>query len=315
MKNLKKQFHKKNSKLIIILCISFLFLTQTTKPEKEISIETYFCYSTNCSEILEDLIKESENSIKCAFYDLNLENIKNLLLDNKAQIIIDDRYIKNLPFKTDNKPSYMHNKFCIFDEKIVFTGSMNPTYNDAYKNENNILVIHSKEVSKIYLDEFKEMYEDNIFSAGTKTNNPFFKTNNLTIATFFCPEDNCITKIAKILDSAKESIYFMHFSFTHELISSILTNKKIEIKGIFDNRLVNGLNSQYQYLLKNNISVKINKKRTIHHKVFIIDNETVITGSMNPSVNGNTKNDENIIIIKNKEIAKKYLEEFMRIYY
>jgi phosphatidylserine/phosphatidylglycerophosphate/cardiolipin synthase-like enzyme len=55
--------------------------------------------------------------------------------------------------------------------------------------------------------------------------------------------------------------------------------------------------------------------KTMHHKVFIIDNKTVITGSYNPTKNANERNDENILIIHDKKIAEKYLKEFERIYY
>ena len=48
----------------------------------------------------------------------------------------------------------------------------------------------------------------------------------------------------------------------------------------------------------------------MHHKVFIIDNKTVITGSFNPSNNADKSNDENILIIGDKEIAQRYLHEF-----
>ena len=52
----------------------------------------------------------------------------------------------------------------------------------------------------------------------------------------------------------------------------------------------------------------------MHHKVFVIDNKIVITGSFNPSENGNTNNDENVLILENLEIAKLYLEEFEKVY-
>jgi len=52
----------------------------------------------------------------------------------------------------------------------------------------------------------------------------------------------------------------------------------------------------------------------MHHKVFIIDNETVATGSYNPTESGNSRNDENLLIIHDKEIASAYLEEFQRIF-
>ena len=55
---------------------------------------------------------------------------------------------------------------------------------------------------------------------------------------------------------------------------------------------------------------KDKNKKNMHHKVFIIDNETVITGSYNPTGSGNYRNDENLIIIRNKDIAKGFVEEF-----
>jgi phosphatidylserine/phosphatidylglycerophosphate/cardiolipin synthase-like enzyme len=55
---------------------------------------------------------------------------------------------------------------------------------------------------------------------------------------------------------------------------------------------------------------KDNNSYSMHHKIFIIDNKTVITGSFNPSANADINNDENILIIHDKKIAKKYLEEF-----
>ena len=56
----------------------------------------------------------------------------------------------------------------------------------------------------------------------------------------------------------------------------------------------------------------------MHHKVWLIDTLspdcTVITGSMNPSKGGDTRNDENILIIKNdQELCKAFEEEYQRV--
>lgn len=48
----------------------------------------------------------------------------------------------------------------------------------------------------------------------------------------------------------------------------------------------------------------------MHHKTFIVDGKVVITGSMNPSKNGDERNDENILIIYNEDLAQQYLGEF-----
>jgi phosphatidylserine/phosphatidylglycerophosphate/cardiolipin synthase-like enzyme len=52
--------------------------------------------------------------------------------------------------------------------------------------------------------------------------------------------------------------------------------------------------------------------RTFHHKVFVIDDETVISGSFNFSENAVKSNDENVIIVANGDIATQYLGEFER---
>jgi phosphatidylserine/phosphatidylglycerophosphate/cardiolipin synthase-like enzyme len=50
----------------------------------------------------------------------------------------------------------------------------------------------------------------------------------------------------------------------------------------------------------------------MRHKVIIIDKKIVVTGSMNPTSSGNLRNDENVLIIYDENIAKKYLNEFER---
>jgi phosphatidylserine/phosphatidylglycerophosphate/cardiolipin synthase-like enzyme len=55
----------------------------------------------------------------------------------------------------------------------------------------------------------------------------------------------------------------------------------------------------------------------MHHKVFIIDagreDAVVILGSYNPTKNGNTRNDENLLIIHELSIAQQFHEEFVRV--
>jgi phosphatidylserine/phosphatidylglycerophosphate/cardiolipin synthase-like enzyme len=52
----------------------------------------------------------------------------------------------------------------------------------------------------------------------------------------------------------------------------------------------------------------------MHHKVIIIDDELVITGSYNFSKNAKKQNDENCIMIQSPRIAQLYIEEFNKLY-
>jgi phosphatidylserine/phosphatidylglycerophosphate/cardiolipin synthase-like enzyme len=51
----------------------------------------------------------------------------------------------------------------------------------------------------------------------------------------------------------------------------------------------------------------------MHHKVFIIDQKIVITGSYNFSFSAETQNDENVVIFFDPQIAAQYLAEFRRV--
>ena len=53
---------------------------------------------------------------------------------------------------------------------------------------------------------------------------------------------------------------------------------------------------------------------TMHHKAFIIDNSIVAFGSYNPTASGNTRNDENMLIIHDPGIAQAFEQEFRRVY-
>ena len=141
---------------------------------------------------------------------------------------------------------------------------------------------------------------------------PVMYLNDAKIENYFCPEDNCADKVVDLIKNAKKSVYFMTFSFTSEKIADALISRDgIEIKGVFDKGQASNKFSQDERLKGFGIDATLDKsKYKLHHKVFIIDNETVVTGSFNPTLSGDTRNDENILIIHDKEIAKEFLEEF-----
>jgi phosphatidylserine/phosphatidylglycerophosphate/cardiolipin synthase-like enzyme len=52
----------------------------------------------------------------------------------------------------------------------------------------------------------------------------------------------------------------------------------------------------------------------MHHKVMIIDGSIVVLGSYNFTKSAETRNDENLIVIYNREIAAQFMAEFQRVY-
>jgi len=135
---------------------------------------------------------------------------------------------------------------------------------------------------------------------------------------YFCPEDNCEEHILETLENAKKSVHFLAYSFTLDEVEQKmieLHNAGFDVKGVFEKEQNNEDYSAYFPMKDAGIDVRIDSNpEAMHNKVIVIDGEIVIGGSMNYSTNGNTRNDENLIIIKSKEIASQYENEFQEIY-
>ncbi len=305
----------------------------TNPSEKKIS-------TSNPEYGLIRLIKSSRRTFFCALYDLSSQKIANELIkasergvdvrvvtesDNYRGAAVKKLINSHIPVIPDSASGLMHNKFAISDGSYVFTGSYNTTDNGSGKNNNNAIVIKSEELADIYLSEFQEMFGGNIF--GNKQERGAFamlgkkyyaSVEGTHINAYFSPEDSIEKIICRRIEKARSSVCFMCFSFTSDKIGEAMIKKfkeGVDIRGIFEKR---GAYTKYSEFLKMKIEgvpVIVDRNRYImHHKVIIIDNETVITGSFNFSENANKRNDENILIIQNREAAKQYKQEFNRLY-
>jgi phosphatidylserine/phosphatidylglycerophosphate/cardiolipin synthase-like enzyme len=217
----------------------------------------------------------------------------------------------------DGREALMHNKFWIFDNQTVWTGSTNITVNGNFRNNNNVLVIDSPEVAAIYEREFDEMWAGEFGPTSSSTvDDQTVIIDGTPVRVFFAAEDEVVSKLNSFIKSAQNNILFMAFSFTHDgLGDAVLDRAKagVEVKGIFETR---GSETEYSEMSKlycANVPVRQDgNPGTFHHKVFIIDDQMIITGSLNFSDNANDSNDENVVVVTNRDIAAQYLQEFER---
>lgn len=290
----------------LLACLLFSIACQTVPSETAEEPRALLCHSENCKENLISLIKSSREVV-CALYDLDSEEIVRALNEKNAPVVMewDNRNSINtrlLHKKYDTSLYLMHNKFCVFDNRIVWTGSWNPTNKNHY---DNALILYSGYLAKNYKQEFSELWSNRQESVLF----PKITLNNKKVENYFCPEDYCADKVLNELENARQSIYFMLFSFTDSNIGDLLVekSKNIKVRGILEKSQLSKW-SEFEKL--KDYTRLYQNSGILHHKLFIIDNETVITGSYNPTMAGNEKNDENIIIIQNREIAKAFLKEF-----
>lgn len=308
-------------------------LSDSNFVDTNLLIKALFCPEDNCMQILEDYFNKS-NKIYCAVYEIDLPWVYKKINDktnkNVVGIIEDDEQYDsvfndaNLELKstllslkqenilrTDVKPQdYMHNKFCVFDSNVIWVGSLNFIKNDELYNNNNVLIIENSNIYNLFETEFWEMY-NGTFNGGTK--NPI-QTNYPKL--YFCPEDNCELHYLETLNLAERNVWCMFFDLTLDSIGNKLIDLKEDekdVKVIFETRQAGSQYSEYTRLLEKNVSViKDLNPKTMHNKFCIIDNNYLITGSMNPSKHSQTANDESIIIIDNKDIINKYIDYFRK---
>ncbi len=277
--------------------------------EPVLDFKVMMCAVEDCKA---ELLRLAGNgNAKCALYSLNDELLE-LAHSGIVEIVTDDSYKKNSSgVKKDGKQGLMHNKFCV-SNSTVLTGSFNSQ--SPQRDRNNLIIINSTQIAKNYDSEFIELWAGK-FGGGEKTKKPILILNHTRIETYFCPEDDCASKLVATLSQANKSIYFMTYSFTHEQIANELILAKergVEVAGVVDKTSDKAV---YEKLSNQGIPVRIwREKGLLHHKVFIIDEHIVTTGSFNPTNNGNKRNDENLFIADNEDFAKPFLKEFYTVY-
>ncbi|NJN79350.1 MAG: hypothetical protein HC797_02130 [Anaerolineales bacterium] len=289
-------------------------------------------------EKLLGFINSAQTSIHIASFEFNLPRVTDALINAKARGV-DVRWVtdnengleidanpnrgqfarllaNNIEVKDDaGRSALMHNKFWIFDRKITWTGSTNITVNGIYKQNNNVIVIHSPEIALIYEREWEELWTAQLGPRAPSTiNNQWAILNNTPIQVLFSSEDHVVSNLIALVNDAQVSIRFLAFSFTDDFLAQAMIARAqagVDLKGVFEAFGSTYSSSELRSFWCANLPVRQDGNGSfLHHKVIIIDNSIVVTGSLNYSANADDSNEENVIIIDNPEIATLYLQEF-----
>lgn len=292
-------------------------------------------YQGGVDEELAKIIDGVQNTLDIAAFEFNSEALTEAVLRAhergvQIRIVTDDEHgledddstlieleAEDIPIVDDSRSALMHNKFMLMDGITVWTGSMNFTVNGSYRNNNNGLWIRSRPAVETYQAEFDEMFAGEFGPRSPEGDSRAFTQNGTPIEIHFASEDDVLSPIIREINSAQDNIRFMTFSFTRDDVGNALlerANAGIDIQGVFETTGSETQYSEMPRLLCAGVDVRQDGNRGIlHHKVFIIDGQTVISGSFNISNNAVESNDENVIIIKDPDLAALYLQEFSRV--
>ncbi len=214
----------------------------------------------------------------------------------------------------------MHNKFWIFDDKKVWTGSTNinkSAVGKGYNNEVSIL-IESKNLATIFEAEHAQMWAGK-FHKQKIDNTPESlpaTADGITAQVFFSPTDNAIEEgIIPLINEAQESIHLTLFHFSHPGIAQAVLEAKmarnVDVQIIIDatGAANKATQKNIELLRAAGIPVKMeNWGGKMHMKGGVIDGKHAVIGSMNWTDSGVKRNDENCIVIRGHEALGKAME-------
>ncbi|MBW6410741.1 phospholipase D-like domain-containing protein [Clostridium weizhouense] len=222
--------------------------------------------------------------------------------------------VKSKPEKTVGTTNYsiMHLKSVVIDKKTVMTGSLNWNATAAYCNDENMILIRNEQVARIYRNQILQLFEKKPFEIEKDQYND-------VVSIHFSPEQGLSRYIEKQIEKANKSIEVSMFTFTNKYIGKSLLDaakRGVKVKVIMEKKQCDFSKVDEELENQPNIELyrvgnKLSKFSAMHQKYCVIDDKTVITGSANWTASGTKFNDEDILILNNRDIAKRYHQNFL----
>ena len=132
----------------------------------------------------------------------------------------------------------------------------------------------------------------------------------------FSPKGGCTETIVEQINAASSEILLQAYSFTSASIAKALLHaykRGVHVEAILDKSQRKDKYTSATFLANTGILTFIDDKHAIaHNKIMIIDKEMVITGSFNFTKAAEEKNAENVLVIKSKELAKVYIDNWYK---
>jgi len=177
----------------------------------------------------------------------------------------------------------------------------------------------SRQVAADYAREFQQLFEGR-FGTGKSSATPYprVRVGGAPVAVYLAPEDGVAQYVLQRLAAAKKSIHFMAFSYTSSAVADAMVAQAKDgmlVRGVFEAQNAGGTGAAFNRLKQGGVDVlEDGNCYILHHKVIVIDERTVITGSYNFTGSAEKDNDENLVIVDDPNLARAYLDEFARVY-
>ena len=287
-------------------------------------------------EVVLSSIDSAQHSIDLSIYNLTNIRVAQALLQARGngvqvRIVMESDNLERevprrllaagIPIRGDEQGSLMHNKFMVVDGEVLLTGSANFTENGLVSDNNYLLRMEDPLLAKIYLDEFNSMYEGGRFGSEDlqPTSMNQFDIDGSAVDVLFSPEDQVEEKLLALPSEADSSIHFLAYTFTLDGLGQSLLDKHaagVDVRGVFEGEMLPGsTGTEYDRFRRAGMDIRLDgNPNLMHEKLMVIDGEIVVIGSYNFTRAADERNDENVMIIYDPQLAALFEIEFRNIF-
>jgi len=247
--------------------------------------------------------------------------------------------------KTGHFRRFAHNKVMIQKKNgkatKVLTGSANFSLRGLYVQANSVLVFDDPVTAGLYEQAFEQAFNDETGFKSSNIASKWFEAttnHNPLVSISFAPHKTAFSldTVSQVIDSAKSSVFFAVMEAessgpvmpalanlaNRENVLSLGTIEQKSQLSLFKQGKNSGVTS-FSFLKKNvtkpfQAEWKGGKGRVIHHKFVVCDfnsdNPVVFCGSSNLAGGGETSNGDNLIEVRDANLANYYAIEAIRLF-
>jgi len=135
------------------------------------------------------------------------------------------------------------------------------------------------------------------------------------LAVGFTPNAGASKVVVQAIDGSRHEVMVQAYGFTHNAIAQALVRaheRGVKVYLLMDQKSVSTNRYVVDLMQSRQIPLRLDGAHSIaHNKVMVIDGEVVVTGSFNFTNSADTRNAENIIVLKGAHLAQTYRNHWL----
>jgi len=139
--------------------------------------------------------------------------------------------------------------------------------------------------------------------------------HDVPVSIYFSPNGGAQDAIINAIGQARESVWVQAYSFTNVKIAKALVQafrRGVKVEAVLDQTQRDDAYKGAEIIKDSGIPTYFDSMHSVaHNKIILIDGTTVITGSFNFTNTAEKKNAENVLIIKDKALTQRYMENWV----